>query len=363
MDTARPTSRHVVVSGGGSGGHVFPGLAVAHVLGDRGWSVSWIGRAASLEERLVEAAGLPFDAVAARPVAGRGPVAAAGALMTTAWAAGKARRVLRDRGAAAVLGMGGFVSAPGVLAAAVSGRPVVLVEPNADAGVANRWLSRWSRMAALAAETSATGLKCGSEVTGVPVRAAFHEVPAVECEGAGSSVLVLGGSQGARPLNRILAPALTTLARRRPGLRVVHQVGERWVDETRALYDEAGHDGSGLEVVPFIDDVAVAMAAAHLIVSRAGAIALAEICAAGRPAVLVPLAIAGGHQERNARRLEEAGAARVLSGDAGVDEAAGLVESLLGDGAALTAAGRAARALAEPLAADRIADLVEEAAS
>jgi UDP-N-acetylglucosamine--N-acetylmuramyl-(pentapeptide) pyrophosphoryl-undecaprenol N-acetylglucosamine transferase len=198
-------------------------------------------------------------------------------------------------------------------------------------------------------------------VTGVPVRSAFFAVPADLPPMANPRVLVLGGSQGAKQINEALPAVAARLAARFPSIRITHQAGARNLDEARASYEQAGVGAPHVEVVPFLDDVAGAMAASHLLVSRAGAITLAEICAAGRASVLVPLAIAQGHQVDNARLLADAGAAEMIRSDQfSADRLAATLEELLADGARLSVMGRSARTLSRPHAVSAIADRIEE---
>jgi UDP-N-acetylglucosamine--N-acetylmuramyl-(pentapeptide) pyrophosphoryl-undecaprenol N-acetylglucosamine transferase len=370
MAPANPAPLHVLLAGGGTGGHVFPALAVAEELQARGWRVSFTGRQRELEDRLVSERGIPFHPLPARAFVGKGPVARLGALTTLVRSAVAARRLIREIGAHAVLGTGGYVSAPAVVGARLAGRPVLLLEPNGKAGVANRWLSRLASGVAVGYRETIADLKCPCYVTGVPVRSAFFSVPeALPPMSAGSAprLLVLGGSQGARQINQALASAAARLVARFPSLRITHQAGARNLEEARSAYDAAGVGSPRVEVVPFLDDVAGAMAASHLLISRAGAITLAEICAAGRASLLVPLAIAKGHQVDNARLLVDAGAAEMIRSDElsplSAEGLAGALEALLADGDRLAAMGRAARALARPRAAadiaDRLGELVE----
>lgn len=358
-----PGPRHALLAGGGTGGHVFPALAVAEELAHRGWSVSFAGSATGLEARLVPARGIPFHALPARPLVGRGTGEKIRALATAGRSALAARRLVRALGADVVLGTGGYASGPAVLGGVLARRPVLLLEPNARAGVANRWLSRFATGAVVGYRSAAADLACRAWVTGVPVRGAFFAVPERLPDGP-PRLLVLGGSQGARQLNEALPAALARLIGKLPELTVLHQAGARNVEETRAAYAKGGRAEDQVrrvEVVPFLEDVAGAMAASHLIVSRAGAIATAEICAAGRPSLLVPLAIAQAHQEANARVLAEAGAAEVLAGaEATAERLAEQVGELLADRVRLAAMGRAARRLAHPGAAAAIADRLEE---
>jgi UDP-N-acetylglucosamine--N-acetylmuramyl-(pentapeptide) pyrophosphoryl-undecaprenol N-acetylglucosamine transferase len=354
--------RHVLLTGGGTGGHIFPALSVGEELRDRGWTVSFAGSSRGLEARLVPARGLPFHALAARPVVGQGLVGKARAAWTLARSTGQAWRLVRRLGVQVVLGTGGYVSVPAVLGARLAGRPVVLLEPNAGAGMANRTLSRWARGAAVNYPATIPQMHCPAEATGVPVRAPFFAVPALSPQSVTTDphLLVLGGSQGARQLNHLVPAALRSWNQT---LRVTHQCGARGVAEAEAAYREAGLlDAAGpvtVRVVPFIEDVAAAMAAATLIVSRAGALTLAEICATGRPSLLVPLAAALGHQGDNARELVNAGAARLSTSD---EAFPALLAELLGAPEGLVAMGEAARTLARPDAAARIADLVEGSA-
>jgi UDP-N-acetylglucosamine--N-acetylmuramyl-(pentapeptide) pyrophosphoryl-undecaprenol N-acetylglucosamine transferase len=285
------------------------------------------------------------------------------ALVTLGRSALAARRLVREHGVDAVVGTGGYVSGPAVLGAWLARRPVLLLEPNARAGVANRWLSRIATEAAAGYASVRGDLKCPVQVTGVPVRPAFFAVPPPLPAGP-PRLLVLGGSLGARQLNEALPPAVVAAAGALPGLTVLHQAGARHVEPTRAAYEAAGLAASAagaVEVVPFLDDVAAAMASSHLVLSRAGAIATAEICAAGRPSLLVPLTISKAHQVDNARLLADAGAAELLAGgDVTPERLAALLGELLGDRDRLVRMAAAARGLARPGAAAAIADRLEE---
>lgn len=367
---------HALLAGGGSGGHVFPALAVAEELVARGWQVSFAGSPGGLEARLVPERGIAFHGLPARPLLGRGPVARALALGTLARSAAAAAGLVRRIDASVVLGTGGYASAPAVVGGRLARRPAVLLEPNARAGVANRWLSRWAAAAAVGYGETARDLKCPTTVTGVPVRRAFFAVPPLEADAeagvadrsghsvpdglsGGVRLLVLGGSQGARQINLAMAAASPRLLAAVPGLRILHQAGARHLDETRSAYATAGAPAERVEVVPFLDDVAGAMAASQLLVSRAGAITVAEICAAGRASLLAPLAIAEGHQVGNARLLAAAGGAELLGlPDLEPPPLQARLAALLGDRGRLAAMGRAARSLARPNATAAIADLL-----
>lgn len=384
--SAIPAKRRLLLAGGGSGGHVFPALAVGNELIRRGWAVDFVGAAGGMEERLVAQEEMPFHTLPARPVVGRGlgdRIAAMWTLATSAW---RARRLIRDLDAVVVVGTGGYVSAPAVMGAALARVPSLLVEPNAQAGLANRLLSRWAADAALAFETTALSLRCPSCVTGVPVRAAFGELPEELAADGPVRVLILGGSQGSEQLNREVPAAFGRLLAERvalPDVAVLHQAGRKKVNTALDAYTAAGvaiHEGEGslavsggavegsisVRVVDFIADTAAEIGAAHLVISRAGAITCAEICAAGRGSLLVPLVAAGGHQMDNARALAESGASVVVGGEVSTEplaeKLAESLESLLTDRGRLAAMARAARELGRPGAAATIADRVERLA-
>ena len=386
--------RLALVAGGGSGGHVFPGLAVARELKDRGWRVGWIGRpktreAESIESRIVgRESRVEFHGLPALPLVGKGMFDRARGAAVLATSTLRARALVRRLGAQVVLGTGGYASVPAVLGAKLAGVPTLLLEPNAEAGAANRLLSRWAAEALVAHDVTARGLRCPSTTTGVPVRSEFFDVATSLPFGEPLRLLVLGGSQGAQSVNEAL-PAAVALLRKGSldaPLFVRHQAGAQHVERARKLWKDAGIEpsrpGAGwqpdgaasaqnnlqVEVTPFLSDVAGAMSESHLILSRAGAITLAEICAAGRPSLLLPLALAGGHQEANAHRLKDAGAAQVLvqgSQSGGANQAAFQTSlsmalgTLLADRKRLDAMAGSARRLGRRDAAGAIADRLE----
>lgn len=353
-----------MLAGGKSGGHVFPLLAVGSELEARGWRLVLIGAADSLEERLAAQSGLGFRSLPARPFLGRGLLARLQAglvLLRSAW---HARRLLRRLSARVVVSSGGFVAAPSVVGAWLARCPILLIEPNARAGLSNRVLSRLARVAVTAHPQAAKDLHCASEVLGVPVRGAFWRAAPFE----GSQVerlLVLGGSQGALRLNQALPRALRALT----DLEIVvrHQTGAALFEATEERYRELFEPlGEGrfrlgkvqVQLLPFIDDMPSALAWSHVVISRAGALTLAEICAAGRAALLVPLvAAAGGHQVDNARALESQQAAIVLD-EAGLEGLATVLRNLVEEPTRVAALGRAARRMGHEHAAADIAERV-----
>src|SRR4051794_32668133 len=249
MATTASANLHVLLAGGGTGGHVFPALAVAEELLARGCRVSFVGMAGGMEERLVGERGIPFHGLSAKPLVGRGPVAQVKALATLAGSALAARRLVRDIGADAVLGTGGYVSSPAVVGARLARRPVLLLEPNGKAGVANRWLSRLATAADVGYRETMADLKCPSRLTGVPIRAAFFAVP-LDLPVGPPRLLVLGGSQGAQQINQALPAAAKLLLVKLPDLTILHQAGARNLEAAKALYIKEGI-GERVSVVPF----------------------------------------------------------------------------------------------------------------
>ncbi len=370
--TSTPRRRHALLAGGGTGGHVFPAIAVGRELVARGWTISYAGSAAGLEARLVPQEGWPFHPLPAKAFLGRGLGAKLGALATLVRSSVAARSLAKRLDVDAVLGTGGYASAPAVLGARVAGRPTLLLELNARAGVANRMLSRYATAAAVAFDETRRDLSCPSTVTGVPVREAFFAGPA-ELPGGPLRLLVLGGSQGARQINRAMPLAAARLLAEIPDLSIRHQSGGKNVEETLAAYRAVGLTEEQLarvSVVPFIEDVAAALTESHLIVSRAGAVTVAELCAAGRPALFLPLTIAKGHQIDNARLLERAGAADLLvesgseppSGEPFAALLAARLAALLADRSGLARRAAVARSLGKPGAVAAIADRLEAVA-
>jgi UDP-N-acetylglucosamine--N-acetylmuramyl-(pentapeptide) pyrophosphoryl-undecaprenol N-acetylglucosamine transferase len=339
---------------------VFPALAVGEELERRGWRVSYTGTATGMEAQIASSRGLDFHALEAAAVTGRGVLDSARALLVLLRSTGRARDLVRRLDARAVVATGGYACVPAALGARTLRRPVVLVEPNATPGLANRALSRIASHAAVAWPEAARALHCPSSVTGVPVRQAFFEQSAPLPPSPPWHVLVLGGSQGAATLNQVVPRALEALRQAHGfGVSVLHQAGRGKVEATREAYASTGVVA---EVATFLDDVPAAMAGAHLVLSRAGAVTLAEIAAAGRPALLFPLHLAAGHQVENARALERAGAAEVVEPREAAD--VGVVAARLArlfDRQRLESMAAAARTLARPAAAASIADLVDQA--
>jgi len=305
MNAALATTRTALVMAGGTGGHIFPGLAVAQALRDKGWRVHWLGAPASMESRLVPARGFVFEAVAFSGVRGKGFKTLALLPLRLVRALGQSAQVLRRVRPDVVLGFGGYISLPAGLMAAVMRIPLVLHEQNSVAGAANRLLARLAHRVFCAFPDALPG----ALYVGNPLRAEFLQQAAPEQRFASRTgplqLLVVGGSLGARALNTVVPQALALIPRTQRPI-VVHQSGEKQMDELRANYTAADVQAS---LTPFIDNTAQAYADADLVLCRAGASTVTEIAAVGVAALFVPFPSAvDDHQTHNARFLVDQGA-------------------------------------------------------
>ena len=357
------TTRHLIVMAAGTGGHVIPGLAVAREMQARGWTVSWLGTPAGMENRLVPPTGISIDTIAFSGLRGKGLVhtlTGGVRLLAAFWSCLK---IIRQRRAAAVLGMGGYVCFPGGMMASLLNKPLVLVNADAALLMSNRALLPLADAIAFGFDGDAAKRTKRAVVTGNPVRAEIETLPAPDIRLAGRSgalrLLVVGGSLGARALNDCVPQALALLdGARRPS--VTHQTGQTNHADVQAAYANAQVDA---EVLPFIDDMAQRLAECDVIVCRAGAVTVSELCAAGVASVLVPLIVSTtSHQRDNAQWLAGQGAAihlpqSELSPRRLADLLAGLTRE------ALLALAEKARALARPHAAARVADEIERLAA
>ncbi|WP_449423245.1 undecaprenyldiphospho-muramoylpentapeptide beta-N-acetylglucosaminyltransferase [Rhodanobacter lindaniclasticus] len=354
-------SRPVLIMAGGTGGHIFPGLAVAECLRGQGVPVAWLGAVGGMETRVVPAQGIELHTVTVGGLRGKGwktRLLAPLMLLRALVASLALLRRLRPR---SVLSMGGYVAGPGGLAAWLLRRPLLVHEQNRVAGFTNRKLAALARRVL----SGFAGALPRAQWVGNPVRAAIGALPPPAqrmTEHTGRArLLVLGGSLGARALNVSLPQALAQIdAAQRP--EVLHQCGSRGLDEARAAYAQAGVEAN---VVAFIDDMAAAYGWADLAVCRAGALTLAELSAAGLGALLVPFPHAvDDHQTRNAEALVAVGAADILQeNELDIQTLAQRLTALLGDRPHLLAMADAARTLAKPDAAQTIARACVEVAA
>ena len=345
-----------VVMAGGTGGHIFPALAVADVLRSKGHAVTWIGTRHGLEARLVPAAGYPMEWIDVGGMRGKGLGAWLKSPFVLSRALTQSLSIFRRLKPAAALGMGGFASGPGGIAARLAGCPLVLHEQNAVPGLTNRVLSRLTKNV-LEGFPGAFGPGRHAEHVGNPVRGSIAALLAPEQRFAKRKgqphLLVIGGSQGAHSLNENLPAAIAELSkRRRP--EILHQTGPKDLEKVTARYAELGVQA---RVTAFIDDMAAAYAWADLAVCRSGALTIAELAAAGLGAVLVPFAAAvDDHQTRNAAFLVDEDAARLVPQKEATPAAlATQLEELLGDRTMLLEMAKHARAVARTDAAERVA--------
>lgn len=356
----RTTPRHLVIMAAGTGGHVIPGLAVAREMQSRGWTVSWLGTTHGMENKLVPPSGIPMDNISFSGLRGKGIVhtlTGGFRLLGAFWRCGW---ILKRRQPDAVLGMGGYVCFPGGLMTVALGRPLMLVNADAALLMSNRALLGVCDRIAFGFDGPDVAKVKRSVVTGNPVRAEIESLPAPQERFSGRAgplrLLVVGGSLGARALNDCVPQALALIdAASRPA--VTHQTGANNLASVQAAYEQAQVSG---EVLPFIDDMARRLADCDLIVCRAGAVTVSELCAAGVAGVLVPLVVSTtSHQRDNAQWLAAHGAGIHLpQSELSPRRLADLLSGLTREG--LLAMASKARSLARPRAAARVADELEQ---
>jgi UDP-N-acetylglucosamine--N-acetylmuramyl-(pentapeptide) pyrophosphoryl-undecaprenol N-acetylglucosamine transferase len=340
-----------IIAGGGTGGHVIPGLAVARELRNRGHSVRFIGTQRGMEARLVPAQDFPIEWIEIGGLKRVGLRKTFSTLAALPLSVRQAARTLEHAAPAAVFSTGGYVAGPVLLAAFLKRIPVVVMEPNAVPGFTHRRMARFVTRALVSfPETMHWFPRGRSEITGMPVREEFFAVPPKPPCGS-LTVLVTGGSQGSRTLNNAASASWGSF-------RLIHQTGATAFEELAPKFNASGAEG---EIRAFIDDMPQAFAQADLVVSRAGMSTVSELAAAGKPSILVPLPTASDqHQLRNAEAFEKAGAARMvldveMNGARLVEE----VRTLAADPKRLESMGQAARAFAKPAAAQRAAEVLE----
>lgn len=348
--------RTFVIAGGGTGGHVLPALAVARELRTRGHHVRFVGVERGMEAKLVPAADFPIEWIeigGLNRVGFRQTLATLAELPFSLW---QAARILDRAAPAAVFSTGGYVAGPVLLAAVWKHIPIVIMEPNAIPGFTHRHLARYVTRALVSFTEAARWFpKDRAEVTGLPIREEFFAVP-VKPRGSVVTVLITGGSQGSRTLNRAVEESWPWWEKDK--VRLIHQTGSRMYAELAPKFRESGVPG---EISEFIAGMPGAFAEADIVVSRAGMGAVSELAAAGKPSILVPLPGASDqHQLKNAQAFEKAGAARLLldsemTGARLVEE----VTRLAGTPGLLEEMSGAARAFAKPGAARRAADVLE----
>ena len=352
----------LLIAGGGTGGHVFPALAIAQEWKSRGAGreVVLVGTQRGIEMRLVPQAGLQLETLRVAGLKGKGGTTLLKNLAMLGSGLVDAFGVIKKHKPAVAFGVGGYAAGPMLLATWLRGIPNVIFEPNAEPGFTNKVLARFARKIAAGYAVSARTWGEKAVVTGCPVRQEFFQI-VPRAPQKPYRLLVTGGSQGALPVNRAFIASAGLLAKRKGELRIVHQTGERDYNEVKAAYERSEFPA---EVVPFLGNMAERFAWADLIVCRAGAITAAEVAAAGRAAIFVPFGRAtDSHQLRNAQEMTNAGAGRVITEpDLTTERLASEIFSLLDQPREIEKMAMKARRLAYPHAARDIVDLIEEAA-
>src|SRR5580658_10657496 len=351
----------IIIAGGGTGGHVIPALAIAQQLKKQfDAEVLFIGTARGIETRLVPQAGFLLELIQVGALKNVSLMTRAKTIFDLPRAIATSSRMLSEFDPEVVIGVGGYASGPAMVAAIRRRLPTLAFEPNVVPGFANRMIARWVSAAAVHFEETCRYFP-NCKVTGVPVREAFFAIPpkTISSQGGAPTLLVFGGSQGARAINQAMTTpeSLAGLRAKIPGIDIVHQTGQRDYDQVLAAYQQSGISG---EVHKFIDDMPGTFGRADLLVCRSGASTVGEITAAGKPAIFVPFPVAADdHQNVNARALERAGAAVVV--EESNLEAAYLVDTIaamIGDPRRLQSMSEAAKSLAHPKAVEEIAEMV-----
>jgi UDP-N-acetylglucosamine--N-acetylmuramyl-(pentapeptide) pyrophosphoryl-undecaprenol N-acetylglucosamine transferase len=353
----------LLIAGGGTGGHVFPAIAIAREWLSRGneREVVLVGTERGLEMKLVPQAGLPLETLRVAGLKGKGGLTLVKNVAMLVPAMLDARRVFRKHQPVAAFGVGGYAAGPMMLATWLARVPNIIFEPNAEPGLTNKILARISTRIATGYEISARTWGKKAVVTGCPVRPEFFSSPRCAPQKP-FRLLITGGSQGALPVNRAFIGAMDGLAARKNELTIVHQTGERDYNAVRTAYARREINA---EVVPFLTNMPERFAWADLIVCRAGAITAAEVAAAGRAAIFIPFGRAtDSHQLRNAQEMARAGAGRLIAEpELTAEKLTSEIFALLDQPDQIAAISSAARALARPHAARDIVNLIEEAAN
>jgi len=361
----------VLMAAGGTGGHIFPALAVARELqsltvveggqslGQTTPQIAFLGTNRGLESRVIPEQGFALHVVAAAGLKNMGVVQQIRNFLILPKSAVQSASILRSFRPHVVVGMGGYLAGPVMLEAAVAGIPTLLIEPNAVPGFTNRLLAPFISLAAVGFEATSPFFGKKARCTGHPVRASIAQIPPND-HVAPMTLLIVGGSQGSMAINNVVIESLPLLAKRKDTLKIIHQSGSRDFNRVRAAYAKEGIDA---EVHAFVDDMAEALSQADLVVSRAGG-TVAELAAAGRASILIPLPSASdNHQLANARVLANVGGARILEQhDLNPSRFYQAIVELLDSPSALTAMETNARKIFIPDAAKRIAGLVLELA-
>jgi UDP-N-acetylglucosamine--N-acetylmuramyl-(pentapeptide) pyrophosphoryl-undecaprenol N-acetylglucosamine transferase len=362
VDSQASRGLKLLIAGGGTGGHVIPAIAVAQewLSRDRSREVIFVGTKRGLESRLVPEAGLKLELIRSAGLKGMGMGRLIQNVLLLRLAFWDSLGILRRHHFSAAFGVGGYAAGPVMLSAIISGLPSVIFEPNAEAGFTNRVLADMAARMAAGFPSVAEKLGRRAVMTGCPVRAEFFDAPPPRALPP-YRILITGGSQGSRAVNRAVMDALKILAAESGRLRIAHQAGEREYDAVREAYAAAEVEA---EVAPFFSNMSKRFAEADLIVCRSGAITVSEVAAAGRAAIFIPFGAAtDSHQMRNAEELVREGAARLIpEAELNGGRLAREILVLIDHPHRLTELGNRARRLARPHAAEKIVNLIEEVA-
>lgn len=352
----------VLIAAGGTGGHIYPGIAVANEIlrRDPQSEIRFVGTARGLENKLVPRAGFELSIIDSAGLKNVGLAARLRGLMILPKSFIEARTVIATFRPDIVVGAGGYVSGPVLLSAALMRLPTMVMESNALPGWTNRRLARFVNRAAVSFEESLPYFRGKAVVTGNPVRREFFEIPARQREPNEFSILLFGGSQGARAINNAMVAALPLLDQLKSRLRITHQTGEADYENVNAAYRAAGWDQAN--VTRYVDNMVDAFAEVDLVICRAGATTTAELIAAGKASVMIPFPLAADdHQRKNAEALQAAGGTRmILQADLSGDRLAAEVKNLVAQPDLVTAMEQSSRSLARGDAAAAVVDLIEE---
>jgi UDP-N-acetylglucosamine--N-acetylmuramyl-(pentapeptide) pyrophosphoryl-undecaprenol N-acetylglucosamine transferase len=353
------SSLRVLIAGGGTGGHVIPALAIARELRQRyGAEVRFVGTARGFETRMVPEAGFALELIEVGQLKGVSLKTRLRTLLDLPLGIRRCLQILKDFRPHVVVGVGGYASGPGMLAALLRREPTLAFEPNAVPGLANRLVGRWVSAAAVSFPETCRFFR-NAEATGIPVRPEFFALPPRSLQSP-PHLLIFGGSQGARALNTAMPQVAVRLLDWIPGLSILHQAGARHAETTQAAYLASGADPSRWQVYAFLDDMPQRFAEADLVLARSGASTVAELGAAGKPAVLVPFPqAADDHQRSNAEVMVKTGGAQLLlERELTSDSLLSAFLELFGDRTRLRQMGENARKLARPDAGQRIAEKI-----
>lgn len=349
----------VIIAGGGTGGHIYPGVAIAQEFRRRNpnCGIVFIGTARGLETKIVPREGFKLELIEVAALKGVNAAKRIKSLLLLPKSFFAVRSLIRQYQPDVVIGVGGYSSGPMLLVASLLGIPTMVAESNALPGFTNRVLARFVKAAAVSFEEAKSFFRGKAEITGNPVRAEFFGIPA-KTPGDVIQLLITGGSQGARAINEAMIAAIPLLEPHKDRLSITHQTGELDFEKVKAAYAKSLLH---VEAKPFLEKIVDEFAKADLVISRAGATTVAELAAAGRPALMIPFPwAADDHQRKNAEAVERAGAGRmILQSELSGERLASELLVLISDAERLAAMSTASKKLGHPDAAARVVDIAE----